>query len=219
MRSGTDHPDTAHEGSPERRRQQPAHGMVMPPAFTLEPRKRRPSSQLPITGGVPLSLSYGAACERIDTAPNREQIADTFVEYAKGRCDALVVFLIRDGNALGWHGYLSLPTQKVGFDELSLPLGGASSLQSAHDAGAAYVGPPPSTARPVESQLWSALGTTPDPTAVIVVPILVKQRAVNLVYAHLAMLPPSQQLITELTDLAHRAQDSYARLIRQARGS
>lgn len=219
VRSGTDRPDSEHEGSNERRRQQPAHGMVMPPAFTLEPRRRRNSSQMPITGGIPMALTYGAACERIDTASHREQIAETFVEFAKGRVDALVVFLIRDGNALGWHGWLSMPTAKVGFDQLSLPLGGASALQSAHDAGAPYVGPPPATARPVELQLWQALGVTPDPTTVIVVPILVKQRAVNLIYAHLAMTAPPQQLVTELADLANRAQASYLRLIRQARGS
>jgi len=53
---------------------------------------------------------------------------------------------------------------------------------------------------------------------VIVVPILVKQRAVNLIYAHTSGPPPAQ-LVTELSDLANRAQTSYLRLIRQARGS
>jgi hypothetical protein len=219
VRQGTDRPDSAHEGTHERRRQQPAHGMVMPPAFTLEPRRRRSSSQMPISGGIPITVTYGGACERIDTANHREQIAETFVEYAKGRFDALVVFLIRDGNALGWHGYLSVPSAKLGFDQLSLPLGGASALQSAHDTGAPYVGPPPSAARPVELQLWTALGVVPEPPSVLVVPVLVKQRAVNLVYAHLAATAPTQQQITELADLANRAQTSYLRLIRQARGS
>src|SRR5262249_18637716 len=82
------------EVADDRRRQQPASGIVMPPAFTLEPRKRRPS-QAPMTTTQQPTLSYGAACERIDTATHREHIAEAFVEYAKGRCDALVVFLIR----------------------------------------------------------------------------------------------------------------------------
>src|SRR3954464_9761400 len=83
----------------DRRRSQPAGGIAMPPKLTLEPRRRR-ASQAPLTHAVPTSLAYVAACERIDAAANREQIADTFVEYGKGRCDALVVLLIRDGNAL-----------------------------------------------------------------------------------------------------------------------
>ena len=204
----------------ERRRSQPAQGMVMPPAFTLEPRRKRSASQLAPIEGVPTTITYGAACERIDTATTRDQIGDTFVEYAKGRCDALVVFLIRDGNALGWRGYVGPPgALKKPVEELSLPLGGASALQSAHDAGQTYNGEPPSAAHPVETQLWDALTTTIEPTVVVVVPVLVKQRAVNLVYAHTIGGPPPRQLVTELEDLANRAQTSYLRLIRQARGS
>lgn len=204
----------------ERRRTQPAAGMVMPPALTLEPRRRRATSQAPLVGEIPYAIGYGAACERIDTAINRDQIADTFVAYATGRWDALVVFLIRDGNALGWRSWVAAPgDSKRPIEELSLPLGGASALQSAHDAGQPFVGPPPSSARPVEKQLWASLAVQPEPIAVLVVPVLVKQRAVNLIYAHIAMALPPQQLVSELIDLAQRAQASYLRLIRQARGA
>ena len=202
----------------ERRRSQPAAGMVMPPAFTLQPRARR-ASQAPSTTAVPTVLLYGAACERIDTATDRDQIADAFIDYAKGRCDALVLFLIRDGNALGWRAWVAPPLAvKQAIEELSLPLGGASALQAAHDASQPYVGPPLSTARPVETALWKALGTAPEPTTVIVVPVLVKTRAVNLIYVHALTGPPPASLVTELTDLAARAQTAYMRLIRQARG-
>ena len=195
-------------------------GMVMPPAFTLEPRSRRTSSEVQAVGVVSPAISYGEACERIDTATNRDNIADTFVLYAQGRCDALVVFLIRDGNALGWRSWVAPPADpRKPIEELSLPLGGASSLQSAHDAGQPFVGTPPSAARPVEKQLWAALSTQPEPFAVLVVPVLVKQRAVNLVYVHQVGSAPPAQLVTELGDLASRAQTSYLRLIRQARGS
>ncbi|HEY5944600.1 MAG TPA: hypothetical protein VIV40_03875, partial [Kofleriaceae bacterium] len=203
----------------DRRKTQPAGGIAMPPKLTLEPRRRRPS-QAPTHQSVPTSLSYGAACERIDTATNREQIADTFIDYARGRCDALVMFLVRDGNALGWRGYVAPPNQPTKpIEEISLPLGGASALQSAHDGGQTHVGQPPSPAKAIESVLWAALGTDPKPVEVVVVPILVKQRSVNLVYAHTLGGTPPQSLITELQDLAARAQTSYTRLIRQTRGS
>jgi hypothetical protein len=216
LRAG-DGQDAAHG---DRRRTQPAMGIVMPPAVTLEPRRRRPSTEAPPGGAVPLAIGYGAACERIDTAANRDQIADTFVAYARGRCDALVVFLIRDGNALGWRSWVAPPAALTKpIEEMSLPLGGASSLQSAHDAGQPFVGTPPSAARPVEKQLWAQLSTQPEPFAVLVVPVLVKQRAVNLIYAHLTSSAPPVQLVTEVGELAVRAQSSYLRLIRQARGS
>jgi len=204
----------------DRRRSQPAGGIAMPPKLTLEPRRRR-ASQAPLTHAVPMALAYGAACERIDTASNREQIAEAFVEYAKGRCDALVVLLIRDGNALGWRGYVAPPNKPARpIEELSLPLGGASALQACHDAGQMYLGQPPSPAKPVESTLWRALGASdPMPVEVLVVPVLVKQRAVNLIYAHTLGGSPPPSLVNELSDLANRAQSSYLRLIRQTRGS
>jgi hypothetical protein len=200
----------------ERRRAQPS-SMVMPPAFTLEPRRRKSPSQAPIKDAVPTHISYGAACERVDTAADREQIGDALVDYAKGRFDALVIFLIRDGNAMGWRGYIASGSKQV--DNLSLPLGGASSLQFAHDTSQTFNGPPPSEAKPIETQLWTALGADPAPVDVLVVPILVKGRAVNLVYAHVLGGAPAKVHATELADLAARAQQSYQRLIRQARGS
>ncbi len=203
----------------DRRKTQPAGGLAMPPTLTLEPRKRRPS-QAPIVENVTATLAFAAACERIDTAANREQIADTFAEYARGRCDALVIFLVRDGNAAGWRSFVAPPASPPRpIDQLSLPLGGASALQAAYDAGQVFLGAPPSPAKPIETQLWSALGIDLKPVEMLVVPILVKQRAVNLVYAHTIGGSPPQSLITELQDLASRAQASYLRLIRQTRGT
>lgn len=203
----------------DRRKTQPAGGIAMPPKLTLEPRRRR-ASQAPATQPIPIEVAYGAACERIDTATNREQIADTLIEYARGRCDVLLVLLVRDGNALGWRGYIAPPHKPARpIEEISLPLGGASALQSAHDAGYTFVGAPPSAAKAVEGTLWSALAIDPKPSEVIVVPILVKQRPVNLIYAHTLGGTPPQSFVTELGDLAARAQTSYLRLIRQTRGS
>jgi hypothetical protein len=205
--------------APERRRSQPSGGIAIPPALTLEPRRRRASSQAEAPPRPPIALSFEEACQRIDTAPHRERIADVFAEHARGRCDAFVVFLVRDGNALGWRGHVAPPaTPRTPIEQLSLPLGGVSSLQSAHDAGQPFAGPPPATAHPTETRLWTALGTT-EPGGIVVVPVLVKQRVVNLVYAHtLAGLPPPR-LLEELTELAARAQSAYLRLIRLARGA
>ena len=222
VRSGRPVAEAESESEPtdDRRRSQPAQGMVMPPAFTLEPRRRRTSSQMTLGSSVAHSISYGAACEKIDTATHREQIADALIEYAKGRCDALIMFLIRDGNALGWRGYVAPPARlRTQIEDLSLPLGGASSLQSAHDAGEPFLGQPPSAAKPVEVQLWTALSVTTEPLTVLVVPIMVKQRAVNLIYVHTLGGPPPKALVTEVSDLAQRIQASYLRLIKQARGS
>jgi hypothetical protein len=200
----------------ERRRSQPA-GTMMPPAFTLEPRQKRAAMWPEAGTRPPIAIAFESACHRIDTAPHRERIADVFAEYGRGRCEALVVFLVRDGNAIGWRGYVARPASpKMPVEELSLPLGGASSLQSAHDACQPFVGPPAGPAHPTETRLWAALGTA-DPSYLIVVPLVVKERVVNLIYAH-AIADPWPELAAELTELASRAQATYLRLIRQARG-
>ncbi|HEY0251087.1 MAG TPA: hypothetical protein VGC41_06145 [Kofleriaceae bacterium] len=216
-RSGTD-PGEVLIGD-ERRRSQPAGGISMPPTLTLEPRRRRASSA-PLIHSVPTALTFAEAAERIDAAAHREGIADTFVDFAKGRCDALVVLLIRDGNALGWRGYVAPPLRAARpIEELSLPLGGVSALQVAHDGAQTFVGVPPAGAKPIETQLWQALGAEPTPVEVVVVPIAVKQRSVNLIYAHTLGGTPPPTLVTELQDLAARAQTAYLRLIRQTRGN
>lgn len=220
VRSGRPATEAEPEPTAERRRSQPAQGIVMPPALTVEPRRRRNSSQMPLGDAVPLALTFGAACQQIDAATHRDQIAETLVEFGKGRCDALISFLIRDGNALGWRGWVAPPARpKVPIEELSLPLGGVSALQSAHDTGDLFHGPPPSEGRPVETQLWTSLGVNPEPLSVVVVPILVRQRPVNLVYAHCLTGPPPDAMVTELMGLADRIQTTYLRLIKQARGT
>jgi hypothetical protein len=214
-------PGGAFDEGDDRRRSQPAGGMVLPPTLTLAPRRRRPSSASPPLGGrtTPPLLTFAAAAERIETAANRDQLAEAFLDYGRGRFDALVLFLIRDGNALGWRGLVATPAgQKTPIEALSLPLGGASALQAAHDTARAFVGPPPSPARPVETLLWSALGALPEPPGVVVVPIAVKQRVVNLVYAHGPEAPRADQ-VHELTELAARAEAAYVRLIRAAKVS
>lgn len=222
VRSGRDAaPEVTPAAPDERRRAQPAGGIVMPPPFTMEPaRRRHRTSNLPFGTTVAPAMTYAGACERIDTAATREVIGDTFVEYARGRCDALVVFLVRDGNALGWRGWVApplLPTR--GFEDLSLPLGGASALQTARDTGQVFLGEPPGAARPVETALWAALGVASPPAHVLVVPIAIKQQAINLVYAHSQGGPPPASVVSELTDLATRAQASYVRLIHATSGA
>jgi hypothetical protein len=214
----------------ERRRSQPAGGLVMPPAVRLEPRRKQradgsdtgapePFSGADGSGPTSPPLTYPAACDRIDQAPHRDQIAATLVEFAKGRFETLVVFLVRDGNALGWRAHVATARgATVPLEELALPLGGASALQAAHDALRPYRGGAPSAAHPVESRLWQALGVEPPPSEVLVTPIIVKQRVVNLIYAHVAAGAALPELwCDELCELAVRASNAYVRLIRQSK--
>lgn len=199
----------------ERRRAQPAGGISIPPTLTIEPRRYRDSAA-PVTQPVPTALMFASARKRIETATDREQIAEAFVSYAKGRCDALVMLVPRERNAVGWRGYVAPSTEPPHrLAELSLPLGGSSALQVAHDTAQSYVGTPPTPATPVESRLWNALGAKPPPSDVVVIPVTVKQQPINLIYAHQATGCLPGAIVAELQELAECAQATYLRLTRQ----
>jgi hypothetical protein len=205
----------------ERRKTQPAGGLVLPPQVRLEPRKRRASvptpPPAPAAPAPVVAVPYQAICDRIDQAPHRDQIAQALVDFGPGRFDAVLVFLIRDGNALGWRGHVATPRgMSEPLERLSLPLGGTSALQAAHDTLRPFRGAPPAGGRPVESELWAAIGAEPPPEQILVTPIIVKQRVVNLVYAHVATGAPDSAT-DELCELAIRASTAYVRLIRQSK--
>jgi hypothetical protein len=210
-------PRNAEEASAaDRRRVQPPAGLVMPPSLLVPPRRKRASTAPPPLSGEPV-VAFAAACDAIDSATHREQLADTLLSYAKGRLAAMLVFLVRDSNALCWRGMLAAAAKPgLRFEELSLPLGGASAFQAAHDSFTTFAGAPPSPARPIETKLWEALGETPEPVEVIVVPVILKQRVINLIYAHGSGGVP-ERIVEELTVLAQHMQDAYLRLIRQSR--
>jgi hypothetical protein len=223
IRSGTRRGPGAND---DRRKSQPPGGIVLPPAVRLEPKKRGKSSVPPPPPPSiapteeptpPPRLGWPFACDRLDHSTQRDQIADVFMDFAAGRFGALVMFLVRDGNALGWHGRVSGARPLQPIEQISLALGPASAFQIAHDGMRVYHGPPPSTGHPVENRLWEALGTPP-PLDLLVAPVLVKQRVVNLVYAHAvggAMLPGDDA--AELAELAVRASEAYVRLIKKSK--
>jgi hypothetical protein len=208
----------------DRRRTQPPGGIVTPPPVRLEPKKRAAASRPTVPPMVPTEevtppprLAWGFACDHLDRATQRDQIADVFCEFAAGRFGAVVVFLVRDGNALGWHGRIDGRQPLIPFDQISLPLGPSSAFQIAHDGMRLFRGNAPSSAHPIENRLWEGMGTPP-PIDLVVAPVLVKQRVVNLVYAHAmggGMLPDGDT--AELAELAVRASEAYVRLIKRSK--
>ena len=162
-------------------------------------------------------LAWAFAVDRLDHATQRDQIGDVFCDFAGGRYGALVVLLVRDGNALGWHGRVPGGKPLIPIDQISLALGPSSAFQIAHDGMRVFHGPSPSTAHPIENRLWEALGTPP-PLDLVVAPVLVKQRVVNLVYAHAiggGLLADGD--VHELAELAIRASEAYVRLIKKSK--
>ncbi len=204
-------------GGMDRRKSQPAGGIVTPPAVRLEPRRKSGNVSVPPPPApAPPRLTFIEACDRIDAAVHRDAIATTLLEFADGRFPALVLFLVRDGNALGWRAFSEQPLAQP-ITALSLPIGGTSSLQCANDDLRPFRGKPPAAAQPTERALWQFLDLPPV-SEVAVAPVPVRARAVNLIYAHPRGDRFEGGLVDELNELATRASEAYVRLIRQAKG-
>jgi hypothetical protein len=206
----------AHPAVPERRRIAPGGAVEVPQVVRFEPRARgkagaRPSSERP-------RITYLDACNAIDNALGRAQIADALLAFGAGRFDAVVVLLLRGHTAIGWRAYTEAGGVEPGqLERLTLPLGGTSVFQAASDSARPYRGPAPSAGRPAERRLWRVLSLEGEPDEMMVVPILVQQRPVNLVYAHgIGAGELNDQHVNELVELAIRASDAYARLLRGA---
>lgn len=200
-----------------RRRVQPAGGIVMPPAFTLEPRRRRRPSSIPASTNQLLAIPFTEICQRIEDAEHRDQLAQALIQFGRGRTSAFVVFMIRDSNALGWCGYVARGQSNI-IPTLSLPLAGVSAFQDANDTQRLFHGLPPCIPHPVETALWAALDGETDPVDMVVAPILVKQRVVTLLYAQGSRLAPmAPMLVDEVAELATHLTNAYARLIRDVK--
>jgi hypothetical protein len=207
------------QGAGERRRTQPA-SIEVAPVVRFEPRPRTEDGARQVRQPPAPRVSLIDAAGSIASARHRDQIADDLIEMAQGRVGAAALFMVRGQNAIGWRGLGGHGRPLVGaaIENLAVPLGGSSVLQVAYDTQRTFHGPSPAAGRPIERQIWLTLGVVDPPPDMLVVPIVVARRVVNLLYAH---GPTGRSLAEtharELIELAHAAGTAYVRLIHSAR--
>ncbi len=211
----------------DRRRTQPSPSQVAP-VVRFEPRAKRasettpPPSEVkpPAKSAAPKVSSYESARRAIATAQQRDQIADAWMNLAEGRLGAALLFIVRGQAAMGWRGMAGDGKRMAGaaVERLAVPLGGSSVLQVCYDTARPHHGPSPAAGRPIERQIWEALGVGEPPEIMLVIPVIVAQRVVNLLYGHGAGgRTASDAHVRELVDLAGEVGAGYARLIQAAR--
>src|SRR5262249_53108971 len=99
-------------------------------------------------------------------------------------------------------------------ESIALPLGSPSMLRTAFEARMVFRGAPPEAGATLQGRLWKLLRVTQAPAEVLVAPIMLKERVVNLVYAHPA---GNDQAVAALATLAQVAATGYTRLIQRAK--
>lgn len=197
----------------ERRRTQP------PPSATpiIVHFERQPDPSAPTAAPAAPRVSAEETAARIAAAGNRDAIGDALLDFCVGRFGAAALFIVRGRRAIGWK---ARGGRTDDLQNLSLALAGVSALQTALDGEKPYRGAAPTPGRPIERQLWSALGVFGQPKELIVVPIAVRGRVINLLYAHgLAGAPLAEEAVTELEALCATTGEAYLRLIQAAKAA
>ncbi len=198
----------------ERRSTQPFRGIKTPAPVTIEPRTEREArASRPTQPPAAPELSHEEARKRIASAASREEIGDALLQFCIGRFDCSALFLVREKNAVGWLAQAT-GLGRSSLERVSIPLGGASVFQHVHDSKAAYRGGPVVAGHTHEAELWDVFALDYQPTDLHVVPLVVADDVVNLLYAHSAPEhPASDDDATALVALARDAERAYQRLL------
>lgn len=180
---GRESPAGAHQQASHGRNPTPSAGQLSTARET--PRRSRPVVVAPRarlhvedkpTGEAQDTWGLAKLSEKVTAASSRDDLAREVVEYVAQHFKRAAVFAVRHQRAAGWIG------KGPGFfpervEQTSIPLDEPSLFRGVH---APYIGPVPDTEENWE--LFAFLGGTVPP-AVVIVPVMVRDRLVSVLYA------------------------------------
>jgi hypothetical protein len=170
-------------------------------------------AQARLPGSGP-AMSLEDAIHRLTLARHREQLADVVVDFMRGYFACGMFFLVRDGQARVWRGFAP-GIQEAAIETIAFPISMPSCFQLAHDRRTSFRGLAPAEGSKLQRQIWKYLHCE-EPSEVAVVPVQVKNRVLNLVYAHAADRGPLPDgPFTDLQALCAAVSSSYVRMIQK----
>ena len=156
------------------------------------------------------ALGADACLALLATAADRDEIGALLVDHLRQGFGAAIVLLAKHELALGWKGFApGLDGAEI--EALALPLSMDSLFRTAWLNGEIFHGSPP--VKVLHIHFWKAIKAAP-PTDVVVAPVAMKGRIVNLVYAHAdGGKRIDDALVSDLERVAAGVAEAYARLI------
>jgi hypothetical protein len=188
-------------------------GLRRAPASAQDPVSPRTPAQTRLPASGP-AMSLEDAIHRLTLARHREQLADIVVDFMRGYFGCGMFFLVRDGQARVWRGFAP-GIQEAAIETVAFPVSMPSCFQLAHDRRTSFRGPAPAEGSKLQRQIWKYLHCQ-EPSEIAVVPVQVKNRVLNLVYAHAAdggPLPDGP--FTDLQALCAAVSSTYVRMIQK----
>lgn len=164
-------------------------------------------------GALHRVLGLEEAIAALRAATSRDEIGDVLVDYLRSTFGCGLVLIVKSGMALGWKGFAPDAEPDL-IESIAMPLGAPSMLAIAHEQRATFRGPPPEEGKTLQVRLWKVLRCEP-PREVVVAPVVLSTRVVNLLYAHaegVDAIPESAA--SDLSELAAVASGEFMRIIR-----
>ncbi len=160
-------------------------------------------------------LDFGEATNMLTDVSDRDAIARVVLRFARSIFKRSMLFTVHRGVALGWDA-LGEGLQSIAFSSLMIPLDSPSVFKTVVDTRAHYLGA--LTKTKVNIQFLRATGKQV-PLSAFVIPVLVRGRVVNLLYADNGHKAHSPSDIGELLILAQHISRSYESLFERKRNA
>jgi hypothetical protein len=169
---------------------------------------RPPASSAPAP--VVAVLDPDTAAARIEAGESRDEVVDAFVSLCHRSFRRVVFFIVREPWVLGWKGAGEGMEGRL-VSSLRIPLDQPSVFQTVTRDKSVFVGRFGS--EPENQQFLSAIGKRPQTNAALF-PIVVKGRAVNLIYGDSGPTGNVKANLGDLIVLAQKVSRAYLRIIR-----
>lgn len=161
-----------------------------------------------------MPIDAAQALESMKAAVSRDQICNDLVDYLLSMGPVALIFIVKDDMILGWKGHVEGVNPAV-FDSMMFPASAPSFFKTSIEAKEPFCGDPPPEGATIQNRLWKTMKQEA-PAQVMVGPIMLKERVVNLLYTHPRkgerFIPRD---IAEMTKICAAASAEYIRLIRQ----
>jgi hypothetical protein len=168
----------------------------------------------PALPGTPRVLPLDPALVAITAAETRHEVLDALVAYLRHRFTVGVVFVVKGNLAIAQAGFGGdVPPEA--FAAIMVPLYEPSVLRRAHDRGDLFVGAPTDTSL-VQERFFKLFG--PPPGLVVVAPVMIKGRPINLLYGHGPRHVTGDSAAAELRTVAAAAEEAFVRIILESNG-
>ena len=166
----------------------------------------------PVSGAA---VDLEDAIHRLSVAEHREQIADIVIDFMLPRFDCGLIFLLRGTSAHVWRGFAPGVDARA-IETIAFPISMPSMFRTAKERAMTFRGSPPSDGAHLHGQIWKYLHCEA-PAEVVIIPIAIRERIINLVYAHASNGSLPDASVHELQALCTAVGSSFIRLIQRAK--